>query len=237
MKTLFKNFLLIALFVSVLSGCNQDCIEGSGPEVSRTFELAPFHSFTLNGSGKVYLKQGETQNVEVRGQANILDLIEKDVKNGDWYITLSECTRWHEKLTFYITIPDIKNVRLNGSGNITTENTLEVGDINFDINGSGKINAVVIANSAKFKVNGSGDIDMEGEADNLTLQITGSGKYNGFNFPVKSANINISGSGAGKVNVAETLTVKISGSGDVIYKGSPQIDSSISGSGKVRKED
>lgn len=53
--------------------------------------------------------------------------------------------------------------------------------------------------------------------------------------PVKTAVVNISGSGDARLRVSEALDVTITGSGDVEYHGDPQVNSNISGSGKVRK--
>ena len=44
----------------------------------------------------------------------------------------------------------------------------------------------------------------------------------------------VKGSGNCRLRVADTLRAKITGSGDVLYKGYPEIDQTITGSGSVK---
>ncbi|MCU0353454.1 MAG: DUF2807 domain-containing protein [Cytophagales bacterium] len=65
--------------------------------------------------------------------------------------------------------------------------------------------------------NGSGNVTLSGQAESFTLTLRGSGNLN-----------------AGKFSV-ETAQVKLSGSGNVTYAGSPSLTKSISGSGEIRR--
>jgi len=55
-------------------------------------------------------------------------------------------------------------------------------------------------------------------------------------FPADDVNVKIGGSGNCWVNSVKNLVAKLAGSGNVIYKGNPLVDSTILGSGNVRKE-
>jgi len=45
----------------------------------------------------------------------------------------------------------------------------------------------------------------------------------------------VSGSGTARVDVAQKLKARVSGSGDVYYEGDPVVDGDVSGSGKILK--
>jgi len=55
------------------------------------------------------------------------------------------------------------------------------------------------------------------------------------NAEVRAADIKISGSGNCTIKALETLKARVAGSGDVRYSGDPRVDTSISGSGTVKK--
>ncbi len=64
--------------------------------------------------------------------------------------------------------------------------------------------------------------------------ISGLGDINAFDMNTKEASISIKGSGDCKVNVFDTLTSEIAGSGDVYCGDNPRISSTIKGSGSLK---
>jgi hypothetical protein len=224
------------LFILAFTSCRDefDCPKGQGPTVSRTLAVLPFTGIALNGSHQVYVKKGGIQEVRVEGQNNIIDRIDLHVNNGRWTIQIRECVRRHDKLTFYITVPDVNTFIVNGSGAIVVEDLFVVNEAQVHVNGSGSVTARLEGGQVSSEITGSGDINLTGSADHAIFRIEGSGKHHAFGFPVKTSSVNISGSGTANVNVIETLDVRIAGSGEVNYKGQPNVTTSISGSGKVR---
>ncbi|MGC9354256.1 MAG: GIN domain-containing protein, partial [Mariniphaga sp.] len=89
----------------------------------------------------------------------------------------------------------------------------------------------------KAAVSGSGDIliGSGGTADELNVAVSGSGNVKAENFEVRNAEVKISGSGSCMVNAIELLRARVAGSGNVLYKSNPQIDSSVAGSGRIKK--
>ena len=209
------------------------CVKGEGPIVSEEINLRNFDAIELKISAHVYIRQGSEQKVVVEGQHNIIDELERNVDNGIWKIETDRCVRNHDDLRIYITLPDVTLLRISGSGDIISENTLVVNDIELSISGSGKIDIAVDADDINAKTSGSGDMLLEGKGDVLTYQVSGSGDLRAFNLRMHAANINISGSGDADVHVSDELDIRISGSGDVSYKGNPQVDARITGSGRV----
>lgn len=219
----------------LLSGCCfecWDCEDGEGPVVSQTLILDNFHSFELQGSETVILQQGEVQEVMVEAQQNIINLLETNVRKGRWEIEFEDCVKRHEEVIIYITLPEVENITLSGSGLIQTD-WLTTTDLELNLLGSGKIDALIDAEEIEAKVTGSGRIVMEGIANFAEFRITGSGNVDAYDLPLLDCEVNISGSGKVKTNCSGNLEVDISGSGDVYYRGNPTINSSISGSGKV----
>lgn len=240
MKTTYG--LLMALILTVAaSGCFIDidddspfgCVDGEGPIVDETLSLDEFDGIVLRISADVEITQGPEQSVRVEGKANIIDELDLDVNNGVWEIEFDDCVRDQGSFKIFITTPNVRMLKVSGSGSIVSTNVLQTADLELEISGSGNIDAAVDSDDITARVSGSGDILLEGEADELDCRISGSGEILAFNLPVREANVEISGSGNAEVRVAETLRVRISGSGDVRYKGQPLLDVLVSGSGRV----
>jgi len=107
------------------------------------------------------------------------------------------------------------------------------------VNGSGDMKLDFPGtDECEMKLTGSGDIKISGSADVFTVKQVSSGDVSAFGFEVETCVVDKSGSGDTKIYVTGELAVTASGSGDVYYKGSPDISSiSTSGSGDVRKAD
>ena len=85
------------------------------------------------------------------------------------------------------------------------------------------------------KITGSGSMDLIGICDEFDYTISGSGDVNSFGLISDRGFVEINGSGDTEVFVNEFLSVKITGSGDVLFKGNPDdITSDITGSGDLR---
>src|SRR4051812_45517654 len=77
-----------------------------------TRNLDSFSKIAFRVPGKVYLKQGSPQKVEIEGSKELLEKIETDVE-GD-KLVIGQEKKWMDwnwgdadKVTIYITVPDI----------------------------------------------------------------------------------------------------------------------------------
>ena len=227
-------FLLI--LPMLLSACEDtNCIRGEGAVETRTLNLAPFTRISANGDFRVYITQGATQAVEVKGEPNILDQLRTSVSNNTWEIENRECIRRSEPVEVYITMPVVESLYLNGSGRITGQNAMTADELDVEVNGSGKIELNAAATQVRSRITGSGEAVLAGETVRHHINISGSGRVEAFELLAENVTVNLSGSGVAEVSASTTLTVDISGSGNVYYKGSPTINSNVSGSGKLIK--
>lgn len=236
MKWLF--FVPIALSLTVSSCFFDDeghfgCLNGEGPVVSEELNLADFDGVELSISADVIIRQGSEQEVIVEGKQNVIDELERDVKNGIWDIDIKGCVRDNNDMKIFITLPDISSLKISGSGSIESENFLIVEDIDLRISGSGDMDLDIEANRIDAKISGSGEMLLDGLTDHLDFKISGSGDLHAFGLETQSAIVEISGSGDAEVHAATDLDVKISGSGNVTYRGNPSLNVKITGSGKV----
>lgn len=233
-------FFTVCLFLILGTGCGLSddeglfkCMEGEGGIITEELFLNEFSKIKLKTSGDVYLTQGDVQKVLVEGQQNIIHQLDLDVNGDTWEIEFDDCVKDYEQLRFYITIPEIKELNISGSGMIYGENDFDLGDIRLRISGSGDIDIIGEAEDIDSKISGAGKIKLAGYSERFKLNISGSGDYRAFDLDTQDGDIKISGSGEAEVTVNDELDVEISGSGDVYYKGQPALRLDISGSGDV----
>ena len=140
----------------------------------------------------------------------------------------------NKKLIITVPFDKISKINLVGSGDIFGKDVISGESLSVRLAGSGNVSLEVDATNLETAIAGSGDITVKGKATNLDAKIAGSGDIKCQNVVSENATASISGSGDIKVNCSKKLVGRISGSGDIHYKGKPEsIDKKISGSGEV----
>jgi len=235
-------------------------LSGSTFAQKETRSLETFTKISFRTPGKLYLRQGTPQKVELEGNKSTLAKIETRIE-GDRLVIGTE-QKWfnwswgdEDKITVYVTVKDINALSVSGSGDLIAETKIITSDIDLKVSGSGSLIAEIEASGdADTDVSGSGDLEVKGRFRSYEGDVSGSGKIeleaiinNNADFSVSgsgkilasgranSAKANISGSGkilAGNLEV-EKCDARIAGSGDLEINVKSDLDATISGSGSV----
>jgi len=204
---------------------------------SRTIGDTKFHTVNFQVSnGELYIKQGKTQNLEVKMDENMISSLHTDVKDGILKIYLSGYEA-SASSKFYLTVEDLKAIHLTGSNSdITGEEKIKVDELEIKHNLSpGKISLILEANKITTELGSSGDITLAGTVKNHNISLLGSGDIKSFDLLCEYCEVNILGSGTVEVNVSKELDVKIMGTGEVVYKGKPEVEKQVLGNGSCKE--
>ncbi|MHA6247571.1 head GIN domain-containing protein [Pontibacter sp. CAU 1760] len=234
MKKLY-SLLLQTACILLLTSCNpqSDCLQGKGQVETRMLDIDPFSEISVNGSMHVFVAEGSPQRVEVKGEPNILDVLEKQVKGDIWEIGFNQCVGDHETVEVYLTVPALEAAGVDGSGHVGLQNVFNPASFKASVSGSGSMKLKLDTEQLTSRISGSGSITAEGVADQHEIYISGSGNNNSAGLRNRQTDVTISGSGKAEVNARHLVDAHISGSGRVFYKGSPKVNADVSGSGKV----
>lgn len=230
MKRVFVSITAISLFF--LSAC----FFPGELNAQETRDLEIFTGIGIGISADVYYTPGNSHEIRIEGNSrDVKDLITK-VEDGYLKLKYKDYRVKRSKLTVYITSKELDKVGFSGSGDFKSDKPVSSEEMSIAISGSGSVLfAVLNAEELDVKISGSGDVIIEkGNAEELDVKISGSGKVIAEYFETSEFSVGISGSGSVKITVTEELDARISGSGNVYYHGDPQINSSSSGSGKVK---
>ncbi len=205
-------------------------------------DVSSFSAISLRIPGKLYLKQGSSQSIKIEAKESVIDDIITEVSGNKLIIRFPNKTIFQRnfnpgKIEIYITVPDVNELAVSGSGDIIADE-LESRILDLAISGSGNITISDLSSKkVKGSVSGSGNINIEGSgvADELTFSISGSGNCNASGFEAQSVIVNTSGSGNCNVMSNGSVRARIAGSGSVYYKGDASVDASVAGSGRVKE--
>jgi hypothetical protein len=252
MKNLFSATLLLLFVVSITATYAQK---------RETRKVDDFTKISFRYPGKVFLKQGSPQKVEVEGTDEVLEELETVVEGNK--LIIGKEGKWMDwswgnndrKVAVYITVPNIEGISVSGSGDLIGETKITTDDISLAVSGSGSMDIEVEASGdIEANVSGSGDLEIKGFCRSFDSSVSGSGGVV-LSMNIKEiADFGVSGSGkimasgaaetvktsisgSGKVLAANlkanNCDVRISGSGDVEINVKNELDANISGSGSV----
>lgn len=234
MRSKFLPILLVAFTFS----CIDNGIDGVGDIINQSIDRTDFSKIELSVPSTLYVTEGTDYSVEVSAQQNIIDILTFEQAGNELILGTRSGIRLDdfEPITFYITVPAIERLAVNGSGKIYADYCQST-NVTLRIDGSGEIEAENIeANKLTASISGSGKIyASSGHVTQELFSISGSGTLDFVGIEAQEAQTDISGSGTIRVFAEEKLDVTISGSGTVYYAGSPDINTTISGSGKLKK--
>lgn len=239
--------LVICLLSIMLTACSQGKpVFANENYVTKKIAVEPFTGVNIFGSADIIYTPGPTQEVEVYASDNIIGQLDLSVEDGVLTTRFKKNTYILKrgKLIIRITSPELSSASINGSGNISFKegvkspvdfkltingsgdiraNSIQCHKLSLSINGSG--NAILKGINSKAchaQIAGSGDIALTGSTEAAVYSIAGSGNIDATNLKAESVTSSTSGSGNIQCYAATKLKARISGSGNISYKGNPQ---------------
>ena len=184
--------------------------------------------------------------VEVYTSDNIVDLLDINVANNTLNIRFKKGVNVSfNKLEIRIFSETLNSISIAGAGNIELANGLKTDHLKVSIAGSGDIQGsnitctklkTSIAGSGDLKLNnisatntevsiaGSGTAILTGKTREASYRIAGSGDLFASDLQAERVSASVSGSGDIKCHATDFLKARTSGSGDIGYKGNPELD-------------
>jgi len=216
-------------------------IKGNGNVVTIERSTGEYDAIAVSGWFDVILVEGKEGRISIEGEENLLEHIKTEVKEGKLVIKVKkgynlQPSSWKKDGGIYVTVPieSVDAVSLSGSGDILGKKTISATNFSTRMSGSGDITLDVESKTVKASMSGSGDINLSGTTELFDVQISGSGDVKAYDLIADTVDASISGSADIRVTAKEMLKARVSGSGDIHYRGDPKkIDSKTSGSGDV----
>ncbi|MBW4361886.1 head GIN domain-containing protein [Flavobacterium taihuense] len=239
-----KNSILViifsALFFTTIANAqwSNKKVKGNGKVVTEKRMTAGYDEINVSGFFDVLLVSGAEGTISIKGEGNLLPYIKVEVEGNVLKIYTDKNINISTNKNIILTVPfdQISLVSLSGSGDLKSKNTIVGSKFVAKLSGSGDMTLDVKTTDFEANISGSGDVVLTGNSDNFTFKISGSGDVDAANLIAKKSNLTISGSGDMKVNCIESLIARVSGSGNISYKGNPDIkDTKVSGSGEIVK--
>lgn len=187
--------------------------QGSGISVTDHREVAPFTSVELAGANTVEIHVGATSSVAISGDDNLVSRVTTDVESGRLVIDDAGSFTTTAPMRVVVSTPALEGVALGGDGTITVDG---VESADFDA-----------------ELAGDGTLVVSGTVEELTAALTGTGSLDLDDLTATDGAVRLEGTGTIRVHAAATLDATLTGTGAIVYSGSPAVTVHNTGTGTV----
>lgn len=237
--------LLYALPSVFISSCSIDdldeCITNAGPNTIETREIAFYDSIELYNNVNIVLEPGSESRIRVEAGENILSFVKTVIVNNTLVINNTMKFNWlrdySREITVYLPANNLKNIRYEGSGDITSSGILKVESLDISAwGGSGDITVDVEC----FKLNlalhyGTVKFDVKGQSAMTTIFANSYGPFHCDKLISDIVFIRNCGINDCYVHATTTLDAEVTSVGNIYYCGNPTIKFNKIGEGSLMR--
>ena len=235
MKT--SNIILLGLFLVILlsittilfairkdiKSCNLSVPEKTGKQTEVQLKLTKFNKLDVEGKFRIHYTQDTLQNVEVKGDSNLIVLAKLSVQDGRLYIKSIKEFRRNNHVDIYLTNDSLNEIKSSQGAIFNT--IAKIKSDQFKIEGSEGAVFNISGNFKDLNVNFSTGCvaDLAGSCLNLALESNTGSVLNASNLIANNGNISSSTGSVLKINVKDELAVQASTGSVITYSGNPRI--------------
>lgn len=253
-------FVLTALLIAaaIFSGCEETA---QGEVITETKDFSGFNYVDVGSAFEVEITRSDSYSVVISADESLFDYVEVSKAGTTLKIylnprhILTDFTLGAKTLKAEITMPALHGLEVSGAskGTITGfkssydfnlvvsgASSLEmvnigVGNAGIEVSGASRISGNMTAYDTTFEISGASSCELSGSADMMVLVVSGASRVDQTDFPVNSANIELSGASEATVHVKGRLDITASGASRLYFYGNPTLGyTDVSGASTIK---
>lgn len=212
-------------------------INGSGQIVSEIRELPWFNAISVGNAFNVFITQGESFEVKVIADDNLIEYIKTEVRKDELVIGMTTNINPGRSSTteVHITAPAFLSVKASGASNVSSRGIIRQDKIYLRGSGASDIRLNLDAALMELKCSGASDARIEGFVQSAQVELSGASDFKSGDFYCDFLEVRLSGASSMRVGVNEAASGRLSGASDLNVKGNPRLDIRTTGASSVRK--
>ena len=235
MKTrrVFVQAGVFASLVFILVSCLSEEDPGALQSAEKDFSLLDFDRIGMGDAFVISVRQSPVYAIHIRGdRRNIDDLLVTKVGSTLKVGYSANRNRTH---TTYIevTMPTLLGAALSGATNSTMYGFETNNSVDLTLSGASIAQLNVKSKALTLNLSGASKLTLSGNSDEVQARVSGASEL--FSYACTAGQVDADVSGASKMNVFVTQSLKAvaSGASVIYYRGTPTVNSTVSGSSVV----
>lgn len=233
MKASLSSLLGILLTGCLFLSCD---VEDPGPlqEITREYPVIDFDQLEMGSGFHIDVEQSSIFSVSAKGDRRNINDLEVYTVGNTLVIKYDDSGNRRHDTHITIRMPDLKGVHFSGGSKSSVRGFESDGTFSCYLSGGSLAQIDAGYRYASVMLSGASTLRMHGLGDEISGEISGASELSAFDYPVRYAELNLTGASHARVTVSDELSVTASGASDLIFRGSPTVEKNISGGSSVR---
>lgn len=212
--------------------------EDPGPvqKFDKEFSIIDFDRLEIGSALDVSVEQSNIYSIKVRGDRRNIDDLDLSKSGNTLVIKFDDNSNRIHKTYITITMPYLEGANFSGASTSRISGFESDDDLDLYISGSSVCQLNAGYREVNLSLSGSSNLLMSGLGDEINAEISGASVFTAFDYPVREANISVSGVSSGKVTVTDELNVVAADASSLIYRGNPSLTTTTSGGSTIAKD-
>jgi len=234
MKTAVKTaFFAIASMIMV--SCYE---EDPGPQQDeeKSFPVLDFDRLEISDAIDVTVRQGSTFSVTAKGDRRNLDDLQI-YKSGSTMVARFDDHHNRQYTTYLtITMPVLHGVDFSGAVHGNIQGFEETAQLDLSLSGASMAQLNAKADNLSIDLTGASELRLSGSGSVMVATVSGASLLSAFDFPITEAHLLVTGASHAQIQASQKLKVSASGASGVLYRGSPLLETDVTGASSVAKD-
>ncbi|HKI89072.1 MAG TPA: head GIN domain-containing protein [Draconibacterium sp.] len=231
MKTV-KNLTILMLLAVV--GINTAIAGNSDKTENRN--VKNFNGIKVSTGIDLYITMGNSEEVRIVAEDNIIDDVVTEVKDGTLHIYLKKNNwfnwgRFNETRKAYVTVKQLESIDASSGSDVRSENTLKGDEIDIQASSGSDVYLDIVYKNVSLKTSSGSDAKLTGKAKYFTASASSGSDIVARDFETEKCNVKANSGSDATVNVSDELVAKASSGADIRYYGNPKTKDTDESSG------
>ena len=231
--------LLSVLFslsvLAILSSCET---EDPGPlqQAEKDFSIVDFDRLEMGSALHIRVEEAPTYEIHASGDRRNVDDLEVFKSGNTLMIRFNDNSNRVHETYITITMPRLRSANFSGASDSQVSGFESDEELDFSLSGASICQLHAGYREVNVVLTGASTLYMTGLGDQIHGEISGASVLHAYDFPVREADVDISGASRGKITVTDELHAVATGASSLLYRGNPSVTSTVSGESSVRKD-
>lgn len=210
------------------TGCKKKgCLESSGIKTIQTRPATSFNEIDVNDNVNVILKQDTVESIRVEAGEHLQSFITASIQKSILTLNNTSSCSWMrigtESINVYVSVKQLNSIKLYGSGDISSGNTITTPDFRIDAYESpSPVHLALQTPNAFFAIHyENASYTITGSATNCNIYCGQKGILDLRNLQINTLDMDFRSIFNAYIQVKDAMNVRVQYKGNVYYKGNP----------------
>ncbi len=212
---------ILSLMLIIRKELSKEPLAGSGTIMTETRETLSFMDIEVIGNLEVRLQQGDSLDIIIEADDNLLELIDTSIEDNKLRIGLTGLVSKESKLIANITLTDLSRLSASNNAVVVANDRLTGSYLEIELSSGAQSTLKLNFEKVNISLSSGAKATLYGEADELFVNSSNGSELDARYFKVSDCDITTRSGSESKVYVTDFLKATARSGSSIYYRGEP----------------